>query len=326
MRKHPRKHDRATWRVCSLVVPAISLLMLKACNPFSAADSPDDDTSKTDAGPSVTPSLACPYGCLPPAPSGWSGPSAVYVGSPDGKPTGCSTPYPRAEVEAHDKASAAPAECTCLEGDASAGACSVTGTTFARTGCAGAQQTFVRRSPGDTRCINPPPSINVKPPEYVSGACTFAPPTVSLPTVTFDTVDVACGLAQVAACEARPDCVITPPPPAPFGRLCIHSPGDLPCPSEDYSVRIVGHRAVADERGCEACTGTSTGRCDPLGVRISNADCSTVTTSLQLGTCTTSPEGLDVRGVGPFDAGCKGTSVPRGAISSVDPITFCCNL
>lgn len=324
-----RLPDPIAWRLGILVVPAISLFLLKGCSSFSGSDgvSKPPPAAVPDAESPLAPSLGCPFECLPPAPANWSGPSAVYVGPAEGRPTTCSGPYPRLEVEAHDTASAAAAECTCAAGDASAGACLVTGRRFNQTGCKTELPSFTQRIPGDPGCVVPSyASVNIAPPVYEPGACSFEPPKVTRPPVVFGAVEVACGLAQVAACESRPDCIKAPGPSAPFGRLCIFTAGERPCPSEDYSVRFVGHRTVVDDRDCEACTGTSTGTCDPLGVRAANADCSSATNTLEAGACKSSPAGIDLRGVGPFDAGCQGSSAPRGAISSADPITFCCNL
>ena len=329
-----RLHDPIAWRLGIMVVPAISLLLLKGCSAFSGSNgvserpaADPDAESPPDAPSPPTPSIGCPFECLPRAPERWSGPSALYRGASDGRPTACSGAYPRLEIEAHDTASAAAAECTCAAGDASAGACLVTGRRFHQTGCKTELASFKQRIFGNSGCVDPSSeSVKIDPPVYEPGACSFEAPKVTRPPVEFDTVEVACGLAQVAACEKRLDCIKTPSPSAPFGRLCIYTAGEVSCPSEDYSVRFVGHRTVVDDRDCEACTGTSTGTCDPLGVRAANADCSNVMNTLEAGACKDSPAGIDVRGVGPFDAGCQGSSVPRGGVSSADPITFCCNL
>src|SRR4051812_8584060 len=40
----------------------------------------------------------------------------------------------------------------------------------------------------------------------------------------------------------------------PFTRLCIHAPGDLACPSEDYSRKILSYEKVKEARACADCS------------------------------------------------------------------------
>lgn len=287
-----------------------------------------------DGGADVLPSLGCPSGCLPSAPSGWIGPSAIYDGPSSAKPAGCTgAVYTQKELEAHQGLDAGPAACACgapqFGGD---GHCTAGAAQYAASNCTG-QPTLL--SPmGGKSCQNPGANGYVKldtPAVDDAGTCAFPSPTASLPDASFTAENVSCGLGHAVTCPSAPACVQTPVPPQPFTRVCIHQDGDTSCPSADYSKRFIAYRDLVDTRSCTACAGTSVG-----------GSCGTGWASLG------GPSGCNVVSTYPYSAGTScvalgttswiatnflyaGTTcaadggAPQGGVASKNPVTFCCN-
>src|SRR5687768_2028633 len=59
----------------------------------SSSSGDPGDGSVPDISPDAAPPVGCAQDCLPPAPAGWKGPSAVYDGPTAGKPTECTGQY-----------------------------------------------------------------------------------------------------------------------------------------------------------------------------------------------------------------------------------------
>ncbi len=291
---------------------------------------PDDSGLAADAAPS----LGCPLGCLPPAPSGWTGPSAVFDGPSANAPTACPQTYIQKEIEAFQDITAPAAQCSCGAPTFKGAICTTSVVTHAEMGCGNfglLQANVTNVAP----CVTLQNGGHVEVPAAkitTRGTCTFPTATTTLADAGIGTVDLACGLPQNAICADAPACVATPIPEAPFTRLCIHHEGDVACPSVDYAKRIVAHTGLSDTRSCSACEGTTSGGvCDKgWGIATSMGTCTASPPSdMATGTCTNATYGINaVVGVSITPSGitCLGDGgAPAGAVTTTDPVTFCCN-
>lgn len=294
---------------------------------------PVDEDGGTTLSPDAAPPALCPLGCLPPAPEGWTGPSAVYDGPEPAQPLACPPLYPQREIEAYQNVEGAPATCTCT-GTPSGSTCEVTGQLwyFPERECTGSSVPVNYKVPGFA-CparTSQSGSTKITGRTFVPGTCTYEPPAPTRPKPTFEKTNVACGLAQVASCAERPDCAAAPSPSEGFTRLCIHKEGDELCPSHDYAARFVAYRTVQDERGCTPCEGAPTGQCgNTFALSVSpmcspglDVDAGAFNTCISYGAITN----LNLNGLGPINVKCPTTgSGPTGGVSLADPVTFCCN-
>jgi hypothetical protein len=304
--------------------------------------SPPEIDADTDADSSVVensiPAAGCPTGCLPPAPDGWTGPSAIYDGAESTKPKDCPAAYPQKQVDAQREMTATPAVCDCGTGTVSGRLCSADVYTYV-AGCGmggGTKQATVTTTQACyTNTVSGPFSIKVTAPVLTAGTCSFPNATTTKPPPSFAKVDVACGLAQPTQCEGRPECVVAPFPDAPYGRLCIHKEGEVLCPSEDYKARFVSYKKLEDTRACTACTANPAGAGCGTGKwyeRLKIQDCGS---ALAVGTANDA-EGcyayngpgtiVDITGWKPGAATCTAQGgAATGTASLVEPVTFCCN-
>ncbi len=296
-------------------------------------------TSGDDSGlsPDAAPPAHCPLGCLPPAPPGWTGPSATYDGVPNAKPTECPTPYTQPEISAHQGAAAEPATCSCGDFVVKDAKCAAGVELWQSSGCNSGQPVLdgTANAPGPCHSVSNGAYgyIRVTTPTLTRGSCTYPSPQKTAPEPTFDKAQVACGLPQVAACDGRADCVATPVPAAPFTRLCIHKDGDAPCPSADYANRIVAYKQVDDTRDCSPCEGTPAGGAcgSRWGISANDGQCAAgiPPTTNAVDACVSNP-GIGARvNVGallPTGITCTTTGgAPTGAVTATEPVTFCCN-
>ncbi|MDF2696883.1 MAG: uncharacterized protein K0S65_5266, partial [Labilithrix sp.] len=256
-----------------IVFAIVALTSVAAC-----FDDDDDDVNAggggADAGsgaseggsegsaPDLTPSLGCPAGCLPPAPAGWTGPSAVYDGDPAAKPAACPSSYSVAELEAHHGLVPTPAVCSCGTPQFENDRCKTVVTSYQDENCAGFARTSQGFSTPALACVGRSPgnqSMRVAAPVY-DGTCTFGGnPSKTLPPPVFEKTQIACGLAAPVACSGRSECMTAPALEGAFTRVCIHKDGESACPSQDYAVRFVSHRGTTDNRDCTPC-GTPTAK------------------------------------------------------------------
>jgi hypothetical protein len=300
-----------------------------------AAPPDDRDVRVPDLAPDAAPPINCPLGCLPPAPAGWVGPSAVFDDVATAKPNACPPLYTVREIDGHQGMKSTAAICGCGTPVNSGATCTVT----------------VERGTFDcAEATDPPEPINVTATPCVSGtgadnaaflstgvlargSCSYPSPSTNVPALTFDKVNIACGLPQNASCANRGDCVAAPIPDAPFTRLCLHAPGDIPCPSFDYGARTVVFERVEDDRACKftGCTGTpSGGACGTKFALTTPAQCAAgapASSPYSLGNCSGTGSALvfDMHAVVPSGVTCPpGTATASGTASSVSAVTFCC--
>ena len=296
------------------------------------------DGSNPDLAPDAAPPALCPLNCLPPAPLGWQGPSAVFDGPADQKPTACPDLYTQKEVEAHRGMTAKAPECGCGTPSFQGASCTASVSVYGEMTCNPANFAI---DVGNVTTAGGCLQVNTgngqglrvsKGTLTTRGTCSFPNPVKNIEPPKFEGVQVSCGLPQVAACEGRDDCVASPLPAAPFTRLCIHKEGHEPCPSADYAVRILASKAVDDTRGCSDCAAPTTagGACGTgWGLNGSNCTSQIFETGNAAGTACigyTSGQYVDVRGMSPVGITCETTGgKPTGAATSKDDVTFCCN-
>lgn len=295
-----------------------------------------DAQPDVDAEPPPLPPAGCPAGCLPPAPTGWTGPSATYDGAPMTKPADCPAGYTVKEIDAHQNMTAAPAVCDCGTGTVSGRFCSAGISGYASQCLGGATDlgTVTTTQGCFATVVNGPAAYKVAAPVLTAGACSFPNAKTTVPEPAFAKVDVACGLSEVTQCAGRPECIATPAPAQPYGRLCIHKEGEHSCPSADYSVKLVAYKKVADSRACTTCTATPSGTGCATGQwvhRVSMKDCGDtlgVGTKYDANTCNTySGAGtiVDITAWKPGAATCPVQGgAPSGTASSIEPVTLCC--
>ena len=298
-------------------------------------------TPPPDAGsldPDATAPTGCPLGCLPPAPAGWTGPSAVYDGPPGTKPAACpSSNCAQLEVEAHQGMTATAAVCDCGTATVKDAFCSAGVETWSGSGCSGTA-IFQGTAKSNGGCLTSSDgassTLKVTTPTLNRGKCEYPNPTETLQAPTFAKADVACGLPQLGVCEGRSDCTAAPLPEAPFTRVCIHKEGEVACPSADYAHRFVAYKKLVDERGCAACEGTPTGgTCGTKwgrGTNVLSCDVAIAPTTYDANACITNPGNnalIDIRAMAPTSISCNLTAggAPTGQAASEEPVTFCCS-
>lgn len=261
--------------------------------------------------------------CLPIAPEGWRGPSAVYDGVPLTPAPPCGGNYPVPEVEDRfHLGETEPATCGCEVVKPKASKCVINVKTWTGPDCTGTQALTSLFS-GDA-CMDLTSSAVQAAATKLTGTCSPPNAVPTLPPPNRDRQILACGLAQAAVCEGRPDCTAAPLPlPPAFTRLCIHHDGDVPCPEADYVARAVVTRVV-DTRGCSACTSKLVGDCR-LGVeRFTAAACGGAPQTLPLdGVCVNVAAMKSIRYAS--EPRCESTSTPTGGLEARDPVTFCCS-
>ena len=295
-----------------------------------AVSMPNDDAA---------PRALCPLGCLPPAPQGWIGPSAVYDGDEAAKPATCPKAYTQTEISAHDVLLNVPdAICKCGPVTYTNDFCAIKVYEYTSSSCGGALPAPSSYSTNTNHCaalFGGTTSLKVTASPAAGGACAFAAGSTELPPPTFGRATVSCGLPQVAACADRSDCVATPLPDQPFSRLCIHATGDLSCPNQDYAAKILSYASTKEQRSCADCssTGVITVTCGTTFTAASSCpNDMPVSTGAPLpasiSSCLTAPASpvLDLVGLAPTrSCAPKTPAKPLGTMTLDQPVTFCCN-
>ncbi len=326
------------------VITAVAGMADFSCTPAASDPTPDgvdedagvggggegDSGTSPDLAPDAAPSLGCPAGCLPPAPDGWTGPSAVYDGAPASKPGACPSQYAVSELEAHQGLMPTPAVCSCGAAKFETSTCNTVVELWTEALCSGFASTREGAFPF-SKCIGAGvayETMRVLPAVY-AGTCSFETPAKTIPPPVFEKVQVACGREAPAACAGRPECTSAPAPDAPFSRVCIRREGEHACPSADYAVRLVSHHGVSDSRDCTPCgKGVAKGTCGTAPTAWNASDCTGTAMPITVNTCYSEMYWVDLNGAGPMNATCEpepGGNEPTGELASADPVTFCCN-
>jgi hypothetical protein len=302
----------------------------------------DDGDSKVDCE-----DTDCQSGftCAPGAPSGWTGPVAMFEGAapaPDCLQSGGYNTIKQNASSDLKPGSAACPSCACT---------SPTGMTctgdvwvYEDTSCTGLVWTTSTSPPiaptdvvstadscstvslchgADDAGTYKPSAVKLENVQISGGTCTPQPTgTKNVPTPTWDKVVRACGDAAGSGkgCGTAGSCL--PRPKTPFGTgLCIYKDGDQPCPSGAYSTKKLTHKSFADTRDCSACACGSAGggSCSNAQLKSYTDACSSGEQTVALNQCValsndpTTGTGSGCPGFPTDTRGFKLTATPSGA-------------
>lgn len=209
----------------------------------SACRAVDGVPTVFDLGPGG--GIPCP--CGDPVPAGWSGPAAVYEGSPGSAPD-CPAEYPMRVLDGGTGVAGDPATCSACSCDAPALTCTPgTIDAHSQSSCNGNKSSI---SPDAGACTPFSPSgsyFEQSPPKVSMGPCAPHGGMKSLPAPTWKTEAVACAIPG-----GVPPCFCPASPPIPFeGRTCVYRAGAHACPAQFPVAR--GWDSPVDTRGCSPC-------------------------------------------------------------------------
>jgi len=298
-----------------------------------------------DAAPPPPPPPTCKtdgFACVAEAPSGWTGPFALFDGLATSAPT-CAGATPVQVLASNaDLVPAAPAKCaacactasgvTCkgnfaVDGDnGGCTACNTPGTmtpnvchsyTYGTVICGGYNATNIRFTGSAT--------VN-------SGTCApdVAKPTPTKDPFSFNRAEIGCqGSVTRVDCDSGYVCANTTKPPFAKG-LCISHAGDLPaCPGAPYSQRFLFNQSATDTRDCAACTCGATPdalACTATVVSsASDSSCQTGTMVTVPGCSSNYPGYAKLTIAPPGKTTCPASGgAPVGTVTGSDPVTVCC--
>lgn len=327
----PRLFGLTAVTVVSGVVAALSGAACGGLYGEEAGDQLAGDAglpTQTDASTeAVAPLLNCPTGCVPPAPSGWTGPSAVYDGAYDTKPAQCPPLYAEKQLEGRDGVMVGTASCVCGTGTPQGGKCKVVVSDYASTTCDGNAIGVPHEAPL-TKCVNRGggfSTMRVAAPTIIPPTCAFPQSVVTGPPLSFERAVVACALPERSACAEQGECLASPVPSDPFTRMCIHRVGDQSCPSADYAARFTVFAAVRDGRACACYATPASASCGTKVDFYSGTGCNGAVSPSSVDSCTDGAS-VDISPLGPFATGCEVAeqSTVIGEVALVDVTTFCC--
>lgn len=216
--------------------------------------------SSATAGSGGT-AATCTGNCLPPAPSGWSGPVAMYEGN---SPPACVGDFAGTALTAKSEFEVGQSRCDC--------ACDPpTGESCGNAVVCKTSNCFQLCNPGDyniapNTCVASGSSTGSRynfanTPKYTATGCQPRPTTTIDPSGFRNDV-IACDMADPGGtCDGGAIC--TPKLGASFQSACVIQAGDVPCPAGPYSVKVTTYSGFTDDRRCTSCTcGSATGTCN----------------------------------------------------------------
>jgi hypothetical protein len=269
--------------------------------------------------------------CVGAAPSGWTGPSVVYVGS---DPPNCGGNYAEATLSGGTAVDADPADCSTCSCSNSTAACAsivnIITTTDAQcdgTSCTDSVGEACKTL--DSSCFASAGTGYVSM-QLPSGLASCSPTAAQDPTV-----GDASWKKEVRACTATDKLHIggcaqgeVCAPKTPFeGSICVSKTGDLACPNAAYSEKHVYYKGVNDTRSCSECGCDHD--CDyAWRVEAAGASCSAPFALDSSDSCVmvspTSGEinvGVQITGTG----ACSATGgQPTGSATPTGAVTVCC--
>jgi hypothetical protein len=242
-------------------------------------DDADGDVDCADAG------CATKASCVPPTPTDWTGPFAVYEGPSSGF-NGCPADFPDASYQGNTGIMADPASCTTCMCDLPTGeVCDLPDDLFVHDAACNAQDFCSGDMPippswngscdgsgafpaGQTTCgmnasmmcdtstgVACNQSVSMAAMTVVPGTCTHGTSTPTKTNPTWENVFVACGGPANTAigCNGAFSCL--PKPPAGYlSGLCISAPGVQPCPAGSFSNQHLAYEGFLDDRTCSDCS------------------------------------------------------------------------
>jgi hypothetical protein len=279
------------------------------------------------------------FACVPGAPSGWTGPVALYEGPAQNLPA-CGGAYPMTFYQGSSGIVAPDAQCNpCFCGPGS-GTCHLTAVSaFADPACTVpvANQSYSVLNGNNCGIAHADQALSFMAAAPTVDGATCAPAgggVGPLGTPSWTTTTLACG-GPVGSCGQSGTSVCAPPPAAPYGgSVCMIRSGDVSCPLGYPQKHTVGDdTSFTDTRGCSACgCGTPATSDCTLTYRLYHLNgCGNLVIALPAdGACHPAQAmNLDVNAysakttvsVGP----CPPTGgAPTGAVTPGKPTTVCC--
>lgn len=292
--------------------------------------------------------------CVEVPPVGWTGPVAVYLGSPTGAPS-CAGDWSQEKLTANADLVAAPAQCAaCACQPPSNPICGDATVTAKWTGtdCNGMTCASKTIPAKPTTCVpyvsETCNSVQLVTNVAVAGTanpCTpvAATPQATVPPTKWNAKAVACSAPALApnGCSMGKVCAMTPPQPL-SSKLCVYKTGDVACPAGSYAQKTIVYTGpVSDTRACGSCgCGTPVVDCsgtvtvythqdnsmastctDPIVVTIAvpTASCTGAGSANQTYALKYVPTGAPMPPTCPPQGG-----QPSGTAIAADPTTVCC--
>ena len=277
----------------------------------------DDNDGKSDCDDPNCEATAC----VDPAPAGFSGPVALFMG-PAGSlpecPAGLSELYLGGANPSFE-----PSGCTgCTCGAPSGESCSISVTYYQSSTCSTYASSGSVSSSCSATYSGTVGSVQVS--ASPTGNCAPGPtPTPTLSPAAFADEARACGIASgtPATCEAGGVCS----PASSQAAACIFQSGDVECPST-FPTRHVFHESLNDSRGCAACSCSfDATSCSVTLTAYQDTGCSLPLTTTGTGCLTGDVHAFSINSQSVSGETCVSNGAnPTGCASGDSPTTFCC--
>ena len=287
------------------------------------ADASAGDAEPGDALPDVPLPSSCSgaYACAIAAPTGWSGPFALYDGNPNNAPSSCPTLAAVNVVTGYVDVDGGAATCSACT------SCTVGFTAAVQMSNNGCQSLTCDAGVASANtCVDltvcaHDTSLAISSPSF---SCTTTGPAPTIPPVAFDEEGVGCAAQQIVPidCAAGNVCVPTPSPPF-DPQLCVGMAGDVTCPGAPYSVKHVFQTKVDDTRGCSAC-GCTLHDAGVTWTAYISPTCGGVPLGVGTSGCAIVTNFKAIRGTTTGSCAVTGPGSPTGGVTGATPYTVCC--
>jgi hypothetical protein len=302
-------------------------------DPTSTSTTDDSETAGSSGGEesstSGEPADPCGVGraCLNPPPLGWIGPVVIARGDAADALPSCIDPYPGNEITRLEGFNdPGPAQCEC-ECGLNAGACG----TWYQTGSASTcNSSFTQAAEGCFQLPTPLSNGSLYTYAYAQGGAAACNQQASetIPEIPWDAVVKGCtGGYSDESCDTSDRICYQLPAEGFEQQVCYIAQGDLECPpGTDFAEKTVRFSAVDDTRECTNCQCGTISYCLDEYEYYTTNDCSGAAAgTVPNAVCTPGVTAVAVN----YDfsgASCPVTSMsePEGAITTVDPWTYCC--
>ncbi|HEX7481752.1 MAG TPA: hypothetical protein VF331_28355 [Polyangiales bacterium] len=317
-----REHDAATH-----LVDGSSHGVAEICD--NGKD--DDGNGKVDCADPACSSNQCVAG----APTGFSGPVALFVGST--KPPSCAAGFDMAAISGGTSAVGAPSTCSSCQCSAPSACASLLNFRTSDAGSCGGGSTCTSSVNATCAQITACPSgqatvsLEARPVGAQTGCTAPVQQPVTLPA-SWSVSAVACAAPHLGGgCQTSQVCA-PHRPAAPFQtQLCVYQAGDVACPASVYTDKRLYDTKIEDTRSCSACTCNDTGTCSYSWKVFDSTDTSCQnppTLTLNQGECGQVNPSSDKLRVGVSISGSPACSSvggqPSGGVTESGPITVCC--
>ncbi len=279
------------------------------------------------------------YSCVPELPNGgWSGPVAIYQTTTEDPMPACDLAWTTSTQGGTGTISAPLAQCAdCACGSPSGGSCGLPDFSVWEGGsCSGNPDVDVTIS-GVNNCKDFSGQVNTNARAGVvpssGGSCAATGGGATVDDAAFSEQTLICQEPSLGGGCSEGETVCVRTPPAPFqSSLCIMISGDVACPSDGYTEKLLLVTSLVDTRDCTACgCDTPTGvTCGGTTTGYSSQQCSqdAVVAPNDGSTCVPMPGVKAVmftNPTGPSGGTCATSGgAPTGSATAGDSSTICC--